>query len=88
MDWAVFPSPPMDAVLQSEDIWLVMCPPTPPCGLSLTCSHCLSKRKPDREGREKWADPDHTSATFTVISAHFVIYKEQEGAYFIAIHLG
>lgn len=38
--------------------------------------------------RRKWADPDHTSATFTVISAHFVIYKAQEGVYFISIHLG
>lgn len=30
------------AVMQSEDIWLIMCPPTPPCGVSLTCAHWLN----------------------------------------------
>lgn len=34
---AEFP-PSSTAALQIEDIWLVMCPPTPPCGLSLICS--------------------------------------------------
>ncbi len=46
----------------------------------------------EREGkqreRRKWADPDHTTATFTVISAYSVIYKAQEGEYFIVIYLG
>lgn len=85
----------MAAVLQSEDIWLVMCPPTPPCGLSLTCSYCLSRKGSQTEKEEKqerkrrkWADPDHTRITLTVISAHSVIYKAQEGEYYVVIHLG
>lgn len=44
-------------------------------------------REAERE-RRKWADPDHTSATITVVSAHFLIYKAREGEYFIVIHLG
>ena len=81
MDEAVFPSLSMAAVQQSEDIWLVVCPPTPPCGLSLTCSA-------HRGAERGWADPDHAAETSTVISAHSVIYKAQQGAYFTAIHLG
>lgn len=55
----------------------------------------LSRQKQSREEEEenhrkrrKWADPDHTTATFTVTSAHFVIYKAQEGEYFFEVHLG
>lgn len=47
-------------------------------------SQTEKEEKQEREKR-KWADPDHT---FTVISAHSVIYKAQEGEYYVVIHLG
>lgn len=46
------PSVPLTAALQIGDIWLVMCPPTPPCGLSPICSQ-LEKEAESREKQSK-----------------------------------
>lgn len=47
---------PVAAVLQSGDILLVLCPPTPPCGLSLIRSQPERKAADSREAKNAEID--------------------------------